>query len=98
MIAEIVLTVALGAITVVQPELAGADGALIGEIATEAASGVAGDLLGGLASDAVDVSADFILDDAADEVVEEADMTLFEMISGQLDMYTNCESLSITTV
>jgi len=35
---RVFLTVALGALTIVQPELIGADAALIGEVASEAAA------------------------------------------------------------
>ena len=69
------------------------DGALIGDLVTEAAADTAGDLLGGLASDAVEGAAGEILDDGAEEVVNEADMTLFESISQSLDKYTGCQFL-----
>jgi hypothetical protein len=75
----------------VQPEFAGVDGALIGDLVTEAAADAAGDVLGGLASDAVEGISSSILEDGAEEVVDEADMTLFESISQSLDKYTGCK-------
>lgn len=66
---------------------------MIGDLVTEAAADAAGDVLGGLASDAVEGVAGTLLDDGAEEVVSEADMTLFESISGSLDKYTGCKSL-----
>ena len=88
LIAEIFLTVAITAVSVVQPEFVGLDGALIGDLVTEAAADAAGDVLGGLASDAVEGISGQILEDGAEEVVNEADMTLFESISQSLDKYT----------
>lgn len=88
LIAQIFLTVALTAVSVVQPEFVGVDGALIGDLVTEAAADAAGDVLGGLASDAVEGIGSSILEDGAEEVVDEADMTLFESISQSLDKYT----------
>ena len=85
------LTVSQTAVSVVQPEFVGLDGALIGDLVTEAAADAAGDVLGGLASDAVEGISGQILEDGAEEVVSEADMTLFESISQSLDKYTSCE-------
>jgi hypothetical protein len=45
--------------------------------------------LGGLASDAVEGISSEILDAGSEEVVNEADMTLFESISQSLDQYSS---------
>lgn len=85
------LIISQTAVSVVQPEFVGLDGALIGDLVTEAAADAAGDVLGGLASDAVEGISSTILEDGAEEVVNEADMTLFESISQSLDKYTGCK-------
>lgn len=87
---RVFLTVALGALTIVQPELIGADAALIGEVASEAAAETATEVAVNIGAEAgteigVETGANTIVDSTAQSIVDAAAQPLGETIQSGLD-------------
>lgn len=78
---------AIGLVSVVQPELIGADAALIGDIAAESAAETATEVALDIGTDAAEGAADAVVSDAADSVVEAADESLFKTIQDGFESF-----------
>ncbi len=86
LIAEILVSAALIGLTVLQPELVAADGALIAEIAAEAASETAVEVAGEIGAEAaLEGAADVIVEGAAEEVVGAADEPVLAAVESFLE-------------
>jgi hypothetical protein len=86
LIAEVLVTAALIGLTVFQPELVAADGALVAEIAAEVAGETAAEVVGEIGAETVaEGAADVIVEGAAEEVVGAADEPVAAAIESFLE-------------